>query len=131
MVPANTPKSDPVRQTLSLRSGVVARISVLIPPGHCGLAHLAIYEGETQIMPWGDDQWLEGNGEVVTWEPDYILPSEPAALEARGWNEDDMFDHRFFIRVWVEPFKVKPDWGLLEEAAARLTQFVKRVMGEE
>jgi hypothetical protein len=109
---------------------VVVRISVLIPPGHCGLAHLAIYDGETQIMPWGDDQWIEGNGEVVTWEPDYPLPSEPAELEARAWNEDEEYQHTFYIRIWVESEPVKLSTALLNRTYTLLESFLRRVLGE-
>jgi len=128
--PANTPKTAPATKELRLKEGVITKISVLIPPGHAALAHLAIYDGETQIMPWGEDQWLEGDDETVPWEPDYELPSEPARLEARAWNEDDTYPHTFYIRIWVDPAKVKPDWSLLEEGARSMARFVKRVMGE-
>jgi hypothetical protein len=82
------------------------------------------------IMPWGEDQYIEGDDEEIVWEPDYLLPSEPATLEARAWNEDDTYDHEFPIRIWVEAPEHVPNWALIEEAAERLTQFVKRVMGE-
>jgi hypothetical protein len=128
--PANTPKKFPVKQALKLKAGVVTRISVKIPSGHARLAHLAIYDGETMIMPWGGDQYIEGDDEEIVWEPDYLLPSEPALLEARVWNEDDTYEHEFPIRIWVEVPERKPNWSVLEEGAKRLTNFVKRVMGE-
>ena len=129
--PANTPKTSPVKQPLKLRAGYVTKISVLIPPGHAALAHLAIFDGETQIMPWGEEQWLEGDGETVTWEPDYQLPSEPAKLEARAWNEDDTFPHTFYVRVWVNTTRVKPRWDLIEQGSEAMARFVKRVLGEK
>jgi hypothetical protein len=128
--PANTPETAPVKETLRLKSGMITKISVKIPSGHAGLAHLGIFDGETMIMPWGEDQWIQGDDEEIVWEPDYILPSEPAVLEARAWNEDDTYTHEFPIRVWVEPPERRPDWGVIEEGARRLAQFVQRVMGE-
>jgi len=128
--PANTAKENAVKQTLKLHSGVITKISVLIPSGHAALAHLALYDGETQIMPWGEDQWIEGDRETITWEPDYELPSEPAKLEARAWNEDDTYEHTFYIRVWVKKVKARPDWSLIEEACRAIIRFVKRVIGE-
>jgi len=128
--PANTPQASPAKTSLKLRSGVITKISVLIPPGHVALAHMAIFHGETQIMPWGDGQWLEGEGETVEWTPDYELTSEPAELEGRAWNEDDMYPHSFYVRVWVDPGRSRPDWALLEKGSMAIAQFVKRVMGE-
>jgi len=128
--PANTPKTSPAKLTMKLRAGVITKISVLIPPGHAALAHLAIVHGETQIMPWGEDQFIEGDDESIPWEPDYELTSEPAALQARAWNEDDAYPHTFYIRIWIDPTKVKPNWGLIEKGAEQISRFVKRVMGE-
>ena len=123
-------KTKPATKTLKLRAGYVTKISVLIPSGHHALAHLAIFHGETQIIPWGEDQWLEGDGETIPWEPDYELPSDPARLEARAWNEDPANPHTFYIRVWVDPSRVKPRWDLVEKGAEAMSRFVKRVMGE-
>jgi len=115
--PANTDKTNPVKQRLELYPGYITKISVLIPRNHQCLAHLAIYYGETQIMPWGEDQYIEGDGETITWDPDFLLPSKPAVLEARAWNEDEYYDHTFYMRFWIKPRKVMPDWNLLERAA--------------
>jgi len=128
--PANTPKNNPVTKTLKLHAGVITKISILIPVGHAALARLAIYDGETQIMPWGEDQWMEGDGETITWGPDYVIPSEPAKLEARAWNEDDTYSHTFYIRVWVEARPVKPRWDIIERGAEHISSFVRRVLGE-
>jgi hypothetical protein len=127
--PAQTPKTNQTKLELPLRAGVITKISVLIPPGHQALAHMAIFDGETQIMPWGKDQWIEGNGESIPWEPDYELPSEPARLEARAWNEDDTYSHTFFIRIWVDPGKSKPDWNKIEAGMEAIAKFVERVLG--
>jgi len=125
-----TPKERPATKTLKLHAGVITKISILIPVGHAALAHLAIYDGETQIMPWGEDQYIEGDGETIVWEPDYVLASEPARLEARAWNEDDTYPHTFYIRIWVEAKPVKPRWDVIERGAEYISRFVRRVLGE-
>jgi len=128
-VPANTAKTNPVKKTIKLRAGTITKISVLIPTGHCALAHLAIYHGETQIMPWGEDQYIEGDGETIDWTPDYQLPSEPATLEVRAWNEDDTYQHTFYLRIWIKKVKAQPNWPLIEEAATTIKRLVKRLIG--
>jgi len=128
--PPETAKTEPVKKPLKLRKGIITKISVLIPPGHAALAHLAIFDGETQIMPWGDDQWIEGADETITWEPDYELPSEPAILEARAWNESTKYSHTFYIRIWIKPTKVTPRWELIERGAQAITRLTKRILGE-
>jgi len=99
--PANTAKASATKQTLKLKAGIITRWSILIPDGHAALAHLIILDGETQIIPWGDGQDICGNAETLEWEDDYELPSEPAELEARAWNDSTRFSHTFYIRVWI------------------------------
>jgi len=127
--PANTPQTAPAKKEMKLREGVITKISVLIPPGHAALAHLGIFDGETQIMPWGEGQWLEGDSETVPWEPDYPLPSEPAKLEARAWNEDDTYDHTFYIRVWVDPEPSRLPVKLLVRVLDLAERFLQRLLG--
>ena len=122
-------KAKPATKTLKLKAGYITKISVLIPAGHAALAHLAIYDGETQIMPWGEDQWLEGNDETIPWEPDYELASEPARLEARAWNEDDENPHTFYIRVWVDPEPARLPVKLLVKILNLAEKFLRRVLG--
>ena len=123
-------KGKPATKPLKLRAGYVTKISVLIPHGHAALAHLAIFHGETQIIPWGEDQWLEGDGETIPWEPDYELPSEPARLEARAWNEDTANPHTFYIRVWVDPEPSRLPVKLLISVLKLAESFLRRVLGE-
>jgi len=123
--PANTAKEAAVKEALKLKAGIITRWSILIPDGHECLAHLAIKHGETQIIPWGDDQDLHGNAETLSWEDDYELPSEPAELTAVAWNLDDTYPHTFYLRVWIS--------GKMEvlamEALNRLVSGLLRLLG--
>ncbi len=122
-------KTEPATKELKLRAGYVTKVSVLIPAGHAALAHLALFHGETQIIPWGADQWLEGNDETILWEPDYELPSEPARLEARAWSEDDTYAHTFYIRIWVDPNPARLPVKLLVRILKLAEKFLRSVVG--
>jgi hypothetical protein len=129
-VPPNTPSYQPIRQELKLRAGVITKIGILIPAGHQALAHLALKYGETQIIPHGEDQWIEGEDEPLEWDEDIEIPSEPTSLNADAWNEDDTYPHSFYIRIWVTKEKTVPSSSIQESAAQAMIKLVKRVLGE-
>jgi len=128
--PANTPWNQPAKQEMKLRAGIITKISVLIPAGHQGLAHLAIKSGETQIIPEGAGEWIEGDDESPEWLEEIELPSEPASLNASAWNEDDTYPHSFYIRIWVTEEKAAASPGIQEKAAQAMIKLVKRILGE-
>jgi len=127
--PAGTPEALPAKVTVELAAGVLNLLRVHIPEGHAYKAHLAIRHGETAIIPWGDGQYLEGDGETLEWNPDFQLPSKPARLTLAAWNEG-IYDHSFYLKFWVEtqPSKIL-DLRLLTEVLTRLEKFLKRIQG--
>jgi len=127
--PANTPQTSPVKLDMKLKSGILSRIRVVIPSGHRSLAHLSILFGETQIIPWGDQEFIEGDDEVLEDEPNMALPGDPVSLEARAWNEDDTYPHSFLVRAWIRrPIEAVPA-DLTIEVLTRARDFFKRVLG--
>lgn len=100
-VPANTPRTSPVRQDIEIKSGVLRKVSVMIPAGHFALAHLVIMDGETQIVPHEGD--IHGNDEIFTFDEWIEIPEPKRTLTLLGWNEDDSYDHTFYVRILVLP----------------------------
>jgi hypothetical protein len=100
-IPANTPKESPIEEKVLIKSGVIRKISILIPSGHFCLAHLVIKDGETQIVPHEGD--IHGDGETLEFE-DWIQIEEPERIITFcGWNEDTTFSHTFYVRIIVLP----------------------------
>jgi len=102
-VPANTPVTSPVKQDIVLETGVLSKVSVLIPSGHAGLAHLVILYGETQVIPREGD--ISGDDETLTFTECFEIAAPSETLTLVGWNEDDTYDHEFIVR-----FEVLPLW---------------------
>jgi hypothetical protein len=100
-IPANTPKTSPVTQTVKLETGVLRKISVLIPPGHQCLAHVVLLDGSTQIFPRIGD--LHGDGETVEADVFIEIPEPERILTLVGWNDDDTYQHTFYVRLNVLP----------------------------
>jgi len=127
--PINTPKTSPTTKELKVKAGYITKIQVLIPSGHSALAHLAIRYGETRVIPWGDDEYIEGDAETVPWEEELELRGEPVSLTLEAWNQDDTYEHTFYVRIWVEGKPRGPDNALLNTVLGRVEGFMERVLG--
>jgi len=100
-IPANTPASSPVTKDIMLKSGVLTKVSVLIPAGHFALAHLIIRYGGTQIIPDVGD--ISGDDETLSWSEYIDIPEPHRTLTLVGWNDDDTYAHTFYIRFEILP----------------------------
>lgn len=122
--PPSTPRSDMVCRSLTLPRGVITDIYVLIPPGHMGLAHLVIKHGETQIVPWNPDGDICGDDVVYHLRPYYTLRTHEE-IRICAWNDDDTFEHTFYVVINVVPISVAYFARLVARMLARLL----KVMG--
>jgi len=78
---------------------VLRRVSVLIPSGHQALAGMRIRYGARSILPIGENSWLSGDNESLTFELHWPLPESPCTLIIEGRNDDMCYPHSFYIRI--------------------------------
>lgn len=102
-IPANTPEETPETLDLVLEEGTVSKVQIIIPPGHAALAGLKIMNDIEQVIP--KSGWLKGNNDRLDFDVDIkiIGAGEPITYKftANGFNEDDTYEHTFYIRAWV------------------------------
>jgi hypothetical protein len=99
--PANTPESAPVETVITLPPGRLAHVDILFPSGCAGLAHVQIYRALHQLWPANAGGSFIGDGQVVSWDDDYMLTDEPLDLVAVTWNDDDTYPHTITVRINV------------------------------
>ena len=115
-IPANTSEENYVEVQVEVEGDILKKVVVLIPDGHHALAHFRLRYGIKNIVPYEEDQWLEGNNEQVTFEPNWELPEHPCLLRLQGYNEDDTYEHSFYVRIetdyeeYVRPFEILRDF---------------------
>jgi len=102
-IPPNTPEETPETFDMVLEEGTVSKVQIIIPPGHAALAGLKIMNDTEQVIP--KSGWLKGNNDRLDFDVDIkiIGSGEPITYKftANGFNEDDTYEHTFYIRVWV------------------------------
>jgi len=124
-VPANTPVDKPKRTTVDLAKAVLTRISIRIPPGHFALTGLRILYGRLQLWPEESGTWLTGDDEAITWNEYFELPDDPTRLTLEGYNEDDTYEHSFYVRLMTLPKAIAYPWL----AVARFVKLFSRLIG--
>jgi hypothetical protein len=117
-IPANTPESAPVIQTLKLTRGKITQMQVHFPSGHLGLTHIGITRGLYQLYPSNAEARFSSSGETIPWDEDLPLDTPPYQLEAIAWNEDDTYLHTITVRVRLAPLEEQA--SLLDEIKALL-----------
>jgi len=102
-IPANTPKTSPLKQKLEFVRGVLTELRVMIPDGHHGLAHFQLWDGGNPLVPYQAEQSVCGNDETIRIEVYKEFVTPPYELMALGWNEDTKYEHSFYLRFQLLP----------------------------
>lgn len=98
-IPADTPVTAPESAILKLAAGVSTRREVRFPAGCQDTAHVRIFHGGWQIVPWTRYEWLHSNDETVVDESPYPVPVDLNYFTIYAYNEDPNNDHTVQVRV--------------------------------
>jgi hypothetical protein len=101
-VPANTPQSAPVEQTLELTAGVIQRVSIQFPTGTYALVHVQLLYHEYQVWPTNPDGSFNADGYPLEWDEAFSLDSAPYEIKAVMWSLADTYDYDINVRFEVE-----------------------------
>ena len=101
IVPAGTLAAAPVSAVLQMPQGTLAKITLVVPQGHCGLTGIRVTLAGTPIIPYGGNPWLIANDYTDSWELDQEV--NPGQVALVGYNTD-VYAHCFYVRaLWVPP----------------------------
>ena len=100
-VPAQTPRSSPVKTVCHVTRGLVYKLEIRIPPGHAGLTGIWITHGGFQVWPSTLGEYFVGDDDLISYEDVYLLESAPYCFNIYAFNNDDTFPHSFYVRFGV------------------------------
>lgn len=106
LVPANTPKSSPVRVATPLNVGQLTKASVYFPWGCAGLVYVRILWYESQLYPTNRTEWLASNDLLIEFECQEDIVEGWTHFSAEGYNEDDFYPHTPIVSFVILPFGV-------------------------
>ena len=93
IIPANTPKSKPLRVDVEITESFISAIFVFFPPGPCGLAGFRILVGNWQFFPSIHDEWFSGDDMTLLVPVYYWLEHIPEIFRVEFYNLDDTYEH--------------------------------------
>lgn len=106
-VPANTTKTDPVRETAKLGYGELKKVQIDFPWGCASYVGIRILHFEHILYPTNTDKWFIGNEVSITFECAYYITQGIGDFKIEAYNEDD-----FYLHSPVISFNVLPIMGL-------------------
>ena len=82
---------------LEVEGDIIDMVRIRFPPGPAALLKVAIFYGNEQIFPAEKDTFFLGDNEIIEWSEYYPLPEHPTRLRIRAINEDDTYEHSFYL----------------------------------
>lgn len=122
-VPANTTQDNPDKQTLAITKGTIMGWVIFFDPEAANLLHVRVEYHGFKILPYGELEAIVGFLKPVTLEESIKIEKEPAELKIIAWNEDDSYQHEYYIHpIVIPPSAVSP---LGEEEAGMIERFMQ------
>lgn len=97
--PAGTTPDSPQTDVWTLEDSILESLTILIPDGHSGLTGIRIAQAQQEIVPWGNDDWLVSNNEIINVSVNEQITK--TGLDIITYNQD-VFDHKFWIRAVIQ-----------------------------
>lgn len=117
IIPANTLKDDPYKETVKLDVGVIKAILIRFRNGCNYRVALTIFDASFQIVPASPDEFVYGNDVIFEIPMNYKLPSAPYELTLVGWSDGTEFDHCVTVMIDVDESAIKSSTSTIENLA--------------
>ena len=82
-----------------IEGDVITFIQIKLPPGQRGTLKLKLLYGEMQIIPYDEDQWIFGDGDVFNIDELIEIEGKKYPLRIVATNESCCYPRSFYIRV--------------------------------
>ncbi|MBW2649064.1 MAG: hypothetical protein JRC53_04515 [Deltaproteobacteria bacterium] len=111
------PASSTKEFELEVEGDVITYVRLRFPPGPQGLLRVAIFYGTKQIFPYKESTWFFGDDEIIEWQEYWQLPETPCRLIIKAQNDDDTYEHSFYLIMNVQKKEETPA-GQLSKAVS-------------
>jgi hypothetical protein len=104
-VPAQTSLSAPLSSQLALENALLVDIEIIIPDGHLGQTGVRVLQSQQQVLPWGNQSWLRGNGYSRIFQVNGEIGAR--SISVQGYNIDFRV-HTFLLRFHLRDLDTAP-----------------------
>lgn len=127
LVPANTPREDPVQVEMDLTRGMIAGGLMMFPAGCHGMVHMVICDGVGQLYPANGADTYHGDDAMIPIVGKYKLDTAPYKLYLYAWSPDTDFNHSIQVAISV----LSEEEVSLAPVFRDFTKMLKRLLGIE
>lgn len=99
-VPAGTAQATPQVTDLDMPPRIVRSVRVRIPRGPNGLVGWALGAAGVRVLPFGADEWIVADDEVIEWPLDGQIDS--GAWQLQAYNTGT-FAHTLYLTFLLDP----------------------------
>lgn len=92
-------ESTKTRSIIKVTKGLVYSWEIYLPPGSGGLLHIRILDGSFNLLPTTPSESFAGNNVRFQYDDLYLKQTEPFVFNIDHWNEDDSFNHIFYVHI--------------------------------
>ena len=119
------PPSTTREFTISLEGDVITYVRIRYPPGPHALLRIALLYGDKWIFPYEDSTYFYGDDEIIEWEEYYEVPERPFPMKILAINDDDTYEHSFYIVINIQDRK----YLLAQQLANSIARALRRLLG--
>ena len=101
IVPANTTRDNPKRDTLPVTMGTITRVMLRWRWGIGDLGGCRVLYHETALWPRNRNSWIPSFHESIEYAEGWPLNLDPSELVIETYNTDDTHEHAFWIGVEI------------------------------
>ena len=124
-VTLTAPPNDSDEKDIEVQGHYITYVSLRFPPGSMGLLKVGIFYGIKKIFPSDEDQWFQGDDEVIAWQEWYELPESPCKLRIVAINDDDTYEHSVLVRIATISYEA----DLARRIAKSIISMIRRLLG--
>jgi hypothetical protein len=126
-IPANTAATTPDKEKLTVCKGTIKQWIIFFDPEAADMLHVRVEYHGSSIMPFGGKDWILGFFSDNPFNDNVALDSPPYELDIYAYNEDDTFEHEYYIHPII--IRDKP-FTLPETQPSAIERFMKYITGE-
>jgi len=82
---------------LEIEGDIIDMVRIRFPPGPAALLKVAIFYGNEQLFPVENGTFFQGDNEIIQWSEYWLLPEAKTKLRIKAINEDDTYEHSFYL----------------------------------
>jgi len=103
IVAAQTTEKTAQEKRLNITHGVIVGFDIGGFDEGADLLHLKIFRGNHQLVPYNEDEDVWPSMEKGPFRSYFEILQPPYSLLCVAWNEDDSYEHQYWVQVTVLP----------------------------